>query len=135
VNYYNIVVSYIGIFLLLITLFFTGFIIFKRVTNQTRLQLLLPTGSIFGICLYIFLLNLIAHFIKGVPGFWFALFLQISLTYLTHKFFASPSLTFPKGKEAKIYILVLLIWAIFSYQITAHATTDGADSILHQYNK
>lgn len=129
---YNIVFNYSSIFILLFTLFFTGFLIFNRVTTDRRIQLLLPAGSIFGICLYIFLLNLSAHFIKGVSGFWFALFLQIFLTFLIHKFIPSPPLSFPKGKEVKIWIGVLFLWMVFSYQITAHATTDGADSTLHQ---
>lgn len=131
-NYYNIVFNYFSILVLLFILFFTGFQIFRRVTIQTRIQLLLPAGSIFGICLYIFLLNLTAHFIKGVPGFWFALVLQIFLTYLITKFFPSSFLSFPKGKEVKTWILTLFFWVVFLYQITAHATTNGADSALHQ---
>lgn len=129
---YIIVYNYSSILLLLLILFFSGFQIFRRVTVERRIQLLFPAGSIFGICLHIFLLNMTAHFIKGVGGFWFTLSLQIVLAYLVYRFLPSPPLTFPKGKEAKIYIFIIFIWAIFSYQITAHATTDGADSILHQ---
>lgn len=131
-NYYNIVFNYLSILLLIFTLFFTGFLIFKRVTTERRIQLLLPAGSIFGICLYIFLLNLTAHLIKGVPGFLFALLLQIILALLITKILPSSPLTLLKGKEAKIWIGVLFLWIVFSYQITAHATTDGADSTLHQ---
>lgn len=131
-NYYSILYNYSSIIILLFTLFFTGFLILKRVITERRIQLLLPAGSIFGICLYIFLLNLTAHLIKGVPGFLFALLLQVILTLLITKTLPSSPLTLLKGKEAKIWILVLFIWAVFSYQITAHATTDGADSALHQ---
>ena len=131
-NYYNIAFSYCSIFTLLLVLFFTGFIIFRRATSERRILLLIPTGSIFGICLYIFLLNLTAHFIKGLPGFLFALGLQIFLTILSVKFTPSSPLTRSSGKETKILIFTLILWTFFSYQITAHATTDGADSVLHQ---
>lgn len=131
-NYYNIVFNYSSILTLLLILFFTGFLIFKRVTTEKRIQLLLPAGSIFGICLHIFLLNLTAHVIKGVPGFLFALSLQIILAFLITRFIPSIPLVLPKGKEAKIWIFILFFWITFLYQITAHATTDGADSTLHQ---
>lgn len=129
---YNIAFNYFSILILSFTLFFTGFLIFKRATTEKRGQLLLPAGSIFGICLYIFLLNLTAHLIKGLPGFLFALGLQIFLAFLITKFISASPLSLPKGKEAKIWILILFFWVVFLYQITAHATTNGADSVLHQ---
>ncbi|MEK7616898.1 MAG: hypothetical protein AAB414_02500 [Patescibacteria group bacterium] len=131
-NYYNIAFSYFSILTLIFILFFTGFLIFKRATTERRLQLLLPAGSIFGICLYIFLLNITAHLIKGIPGFLVALSIQIILTFIVIRFIPSSPLTIPRGKEATVWILTIFFWIVFLYQITAHATTNGADSVLHQ---
>lgn len=128
----DIFFNYIGILAVLFTLFLTGCLIFKRAVSQASLQILLSAGSIFGICLYIFLLNLTAHIIKGVAGFWFALIFQIFLTFLTTKYLPSDPLIFPKGRELKVWIFLLLLWGFFLYQITAHAITDGADSTLYQ---
>ena len=124
--------SYIKVAIFFTILFSTGVVIIKRAISENRAQVLLPAGSIFGICLYIFLLNLTAHLIKGIPGFLFALLLQIILTFLITRLIPTSPLTFPKGKEAKIWIFLLFFWVVFLYQITAHATTDGADSTLHQ---
>ncbi len=128
----SIALNYISVFVSIYVLLLTGIVLFKRITKERRAQVILPAGSIFGVCLYIFLLNLTAHFIKGVAGFWLALCLQLILVFISKKLIPSTSLIFPKGKEKKIWILLLFLWSIFLYQITAHATTDGADSTLHQ---
>lgn len=128
----NVTFNYISIFVSFYVLFLTGITIFKRVTTERRIEVLLPAGTIFGVCLYIFLLNFTAHFIKGTPGFWLAFCFQILLAFASKRFFPSLPLIFPKQRERKIWILLLLLWALFLYQITAHATTDGADSTLHQ---
>lgn len=131
-NHYSIALSYTGVFALLFILFYTGLLIFKRASSEIRPQLLIPAGSIFGICMYIFFLNLTAHFVKGMFGFFLALATQIIITFVICKLYSVSTFSFPRGRELKIYFLFLIIWIIFLYQITAHATTDGADSILHQ---
>lgn len=128
---YIIVYNYFSILIIIFILFLSGILIFKRITTQTAAHLILPAGSIFGICLNIFLLNLTAHLIKGVPGIIIALCIQIFLTYLILRIPSLP-LSIPKGRDFKILFFLSLLWIIFSYQIAAHANTDGADSTLHQ---
>lgn len=53
------------IFLLyLFPIFFTGFLIIRRITNIVRIEVLIPAAFIIGIGLFIFFLNITAFFIK-----------------------------------------------------------------------
>lgn len=128
----NIAFNYFSIIILSFGLFLSGILIFKRATSERRIQLLLPAGAIFGISLYIFLINLTAHIVKGPPGFYLALFVQICITFIVVRRVPSLPMLLPKGKELAVWGFLLFFWIIFLYQITAHAITDGADSTLHQ---
>ena len=73
---------YLKTIILLLILSISGLIIVRRICSDTRIQLLLPTSVITGIALYIFLLNLTAHFIKGEMGFYVALLIEIIAAFL-----------------------------------------------------
>lgn len=124
--------AYIYSFTLLSILFYTGFSILKNTSTEKRILVIIPAGAIFGVCLHIFLINLIAHFIQGPSGFYLAVFLQSIFAFFITKNAPNDLLIYPKGKEARIALFFMLLWIIFIYQITAHATTNGADSVLHQ---
>lgn len=109
-------------------LFVCGIIIIQRLTEETRAQVLIPSGAILGIALYVFLINLTAHFMKGIPGFYISLIIEISIAFLLKHFLKLKSMELPKEKT-KVFISILF-WAIFLYIIVATGIL-GGDVIYH----
>lgn len=122
---------YLKVFLLFFALFTSGILILRRATDETRLQVILPSGAIFGVALYIFLVNLTAHFVKGPPGFYISLLVEILAAIFVSKKLPTKPIKIPKGILLLGFIASLLLWSTFLYQITSHGKTDGADSTIH----
>ena len=125
------ILIYFKIFLYCLILLITGLIIIKRATKDNRAQILLPVGLLFGITFHIFVINLLAHVIKGPPVIYFSLLIQIIFTVIVHFRIPTFRTEFPKGSEKYLWIISLTIWIIFSYQIAAHSIIDGADSTVY----
>lgn len=81
-----------------------------------------------GISFYIFLVNVVAHLIKGLPGFYFALALEVSIALIISRLRIANTLSFPKGNQKKFWILSLIVLTVFFYKIAAHAPS-GSDTI------
>lgn len=123
--------SIILVIFLFFALFISGITILKRATSENRAQVLIPGGCMFGVALYIFLINAVSHIIKGVPGFYISLSIQITWAIWCHYKLPASKLDFPKGKLKIFWIITIFIWGIFLYQITAHSIIDGGDSIIY----
>lgn len=115
----------------LFLVFFSGITIIRRATSDDRAQILIPSGSLFGIGLYIFLINATSHIIKGLPSFYLSLVIQIAWALWCHYKFPIPKLDFPKGGLKVFWIVSLILWTIFLYKITAHSIIDGGDSLIY----
>jgi len=122
---------FIKVLIFFIILFWSGITIARRATAHSKAQILIPTGSIIGIAIYIFLINLFAHFLKGPPGITVALIAEICIAVIIKHFKNVPKLEFPKGTQLTLWIISLLLWSIFLYVITAHAQSNGGDSVNH----
>lgn len=112
-------------------LFICGIVIIRRLTEENRAQILIPSGAILGIALYIFLLNVLVHVIRGTPGFYLALLIEICLALLLKRSIKLSPMEFPQGK-LKIYsIISILFWGIFLYMLLA--TGDMGGDIYYHY--
>lgn len=116
---------YIKTLTLFITLFICGIVIIRRLTEENKAQILIPSGMILGVALYIFLINLVAHFIKGIPGFYFSLLIEIFITVLVKHYIPIQPMEFPKGKANTLVIISLLFWAFFLYEVIATSGLSG----------
>lgn len=118
-------VIYLKTLILFSLLFICGIIIIRRATEEKRAQLLIPSGAIAGIALYIFLINLVAHLIKGVPGFYLSLVIEICIAILIKRFFNTRPMEFPKGKLKILVIISFATWTLFLYKIIASSMFSG----------
>ncbi|MDD5415765.1 MAG: hypothetical protein PHE48_02025 [Candidatus Daviesbacteria bacterium] len=116
---------------LILILSICGFIIVRRICNDVRIQILLPTAVITGMALYVFLLNLVAYIIKGPSGFYVALAFEILLTYFLKVKIKPKEIIFPPKKEKAVWIISLLIWFIFLFQICATGNASSWDWLYH----
>lgn len=106
---------YSFLLILLLPIILSGIILLKKASSLDRFELLFPVGSILGITIFIFLLNQISYFVKGVNS--------VGLTYLVLIFFSLIffkkndflEIDFPKGKSIFLFIAGLLFWAIFIF--------------------
>lgn len=98
---------------LLIPLLLSGIILLRRISSLNKFELLFPAGSIFGITLFIFLLNSTAFFIKGLNGVIFAYFLLLIPIILSFKKENSRKIDFPRGKNLSLFITGIIVWGIF----------------------
>jgi len=123
--------AYTKVILLFSSLSISGIVILRRFIENNRPQLIIPAGVIFGIGLFIFLINLLAHIIKGIPGFYISLLIQIAFALWVHFKFPVQKFDYPRGRLLTYWLLSLLLWTILLYQITAHSWIDGADSTIY----
>ncbi|MBI3103876.1 hypothetical protein HYZ05_02965 [Candidatus Daviesbacteria bacterium] len=109
-----------------------GITILKRVVNETRAQIVIPSGIILGIAFYIFLINAVVHLIKGPPGFYISLIAEIIIAWLIKYNFPVEKINFPKNSSLFLWLISISFWSIFLIIITA--TSGGsisADSTMH----
>lgn len=123
--------AYIKVIILFSALAISGTIILRRFIRNNHPQLVIPAGVIFGIGLFIFLINLLAHIIKGIPSFYVVILLQIAIALWVHFKIPVQKFDYPKGKFLIYLLLSFSFWVIFLYQITAHSIIDGADSTIY----
>lgn len=112
-------------------LFICGIIIIRRLTEENRAQILIPSGAVLGIAFYIFLINAVAHVIKSAPGFYLALAIEISVAFLIKRHIVTRSIEFPKQKFMIYYLISVLFWGIFLYILLA--TGDMGGDIYYHY--
>lgn len=112
-------------------LFTCGIIIIRRLTEENRAQILIPSGAVLGIALYIFLINAVAHVIKGTPGFYLVLAVEISVAFLIKRYVVTQLMEFPKGKSMIYHFISFLSWGIFIYILLA--TGDMGGDIWYHY--
>lgn len=108
-----------------------GITILRRTTTDNRFQVLLPSGSIFGIALYIFLINLIAHIIKGAWGFYIAIVIEIFIAVLIKKLVKTEPISFPKKRNYFLFLLTLITFIPFLVITSAQGPANTADSFMH----
>lgn len=118
---------------LILTLSICGFIIVRRICDDVRIQILLPVSVITGIALYVFLLNLVAYAVKGPPGFYAALAVEILLAYFLKIKINPKEIIFPQKKEKVVWLISMLVWFIFLLLISATGNASSPDWLHHSY--
>lgn len=125
----------IYIYFLLITFFsiltWCGITIVRRATTDNRFQVILPAGIIFGIGLYIFLINLIAHVIKGSWGFYIGIAVEILIAAVANRLIKTEPLSFPKKRDCCLFLCGLVFFIPFLVAVSAQGPANTADSFMH----
>src|SRR3989344_2085639 len=126
-----LLIIYLKTIMLLAVTSFCGVSLLRRATEDKRAEVIIPAGIVFGIALYIFLLNLVAHIIKGIPGFYLALLMELLLTVVIKLYSKTDKLTFPVGRVKTVWVFSLMVWGIFLYIITATGHASSGDASNH----
>lgn len=118
--------------LLLIPILLSGIIIIWKISTTNRLELLIPAGSILGLAIFTFFLNLVAFLLKGPIGIIIAYLLVIAagsiIAWLTRSEFRQ--IDFPRGKQFIFWVLGTLGWGGFIFWKSAYALI-GSDTNLY----
>lgn len=129
-----IVLIYLKIIFLFIIIFFSGIIIARRAIAEQRPQIIIPTGIILGLGLFLFITNLLAHLIKGLPLFYITLFTQALIAYLFHIKFPVESMEFPQKRALKLWLLSLFFWGgILGVIVSTSPFNGGHDAFYHTH--
>ncbi|MBI3103875.1 hypothetical protein HYZ05_02960 [Candidatus Daviesbacteria bacterium] len=112
-------------------LLYCGITITKRVLSTRRAEIILPAGCLFGISLFLFLINFSAHFIKGWPLFYSAVIIQLLLTFIIVKLIKTNPLEFPQGKQRIAWFVTLFFWGAFFLIITNTSPFNGSDNTFY----
>lgn len=118
--------------ILILPILISGILILRKTTNLIRIELLLPVGSILGLTLLTFFLNVVAFLIKGSSGIITAYVLTICLGVLLFKFIKSKDdgIQLPQGKALILWIFSILSWSGLIFWKAAHALI-GSDTNLY----
>ncbi len=108
-----------------ILLFICGIVIIRRLSEENKAEIIIPSGSIFGIALYIFIINLVAHFFKGNIGFYLSLLIEICIAVLLKRYCTVKHIEFPKGTRRILIIILLLFWIAFLSKIVSTNVLSG----------
>lgn len=124
---------YLKTFSLILILLICGFIVVRRICDDLRIQMLLPTAIITGIALYIFLLNVVSYVVKGQAGFYAALVLEILMALFLKMRVKPKKIIFPQKNEKTVWIVSSLIWFIFLFHISATGSASSPDWLHNSY--
>lgn len=119
-------------FLFLIPILVTGVIILRKTSSINKVELLLPVGSILGLLIFTFLLNLIAFILPGPGGVIAAYLLVVILGFIIKKYFksADKKISFPQGIRLFFWLAAIFVWGVFLLWKTGHALI-GSDTNLY----
>src|SRR3989344_2965765 len=126
-----ILLIYLKISIVLALIIFCGLNLFRRATEEKRAEVVIPSGIIIGIAIYVFLLNLVTHFLRGPLGFYLALVIELALTFLAIAYARLEPLQYPVGRSKAVWIVSLLFWAIFLFIITSTGHAASGDASTH----
>lgn len=131
---YYVEIMLLLIYLILLIFFsiliWSGITILRRASSENRFQVLLPAGTILGIALYIFLINAVAHIIKGPFGFYLALGIQLVIAFFVKRVPAQ-AIDYPKNHHKLLFILSIFFFIPFLIVISAQGPANTADSFMH----
>lgn len=107
------IISYLKIILLIIPVWFSGIVIVRTIIKYLRVELILPTGLIMGISIYVFLLNGISYIFPPPQSIYIS-YLTLFFTGLAlnriHRF---EKLDLVYGWLLLFWIFSIIFWAVF----------------------
>jgi len=101
------------VFILLI-IAIAGVILIRGFTYENRLFILIPSGMVWGICIYIFLLNFNAKFLPGRNGIILSTSCLILLAFFTYIFIKPKKIKFPNLINFLILSSLVLVVVYFA---------------------
>lgn len=116
----------------LLPILFSGIAVLRKTTNPAKIELLLPVGSILGLTIFTFILNIAAFLIKGSFGIITAYLLTVCLGLLLHKSIKSKDngIALLQGKALILWLFSILSWGGLIFWKAAHALI-GSDTNLY----
>lgn len=107
----NNLLLWIVLFIYLAPILLIGIIIFRKILFLDRWELLIPAGSIFGITLFVFFINIISFFVKGAAGVNLSYFFLLLLLLIVYsKGGKQPKIKLTLGKTFIFCLLSALFW-------------------------
>lgn len=117
--------------LFLIPILIVGIIILRKTTAIDRFEILIPTGSVFGISIFTFLINILSFITPGKLAVKLAYLLLILVGVFVYKLNSkNSSLNFPSKKTLLFYLISNLAWASFIFWKGSRALI-GSDTNLY----
>lgn len=108
-----------------------GILIFRKLLLIDQFELLLPAGSIFGIALYVLIVNSTSYFIKGEVGIYLSyFFLFLILALLILKKNSSTKLNLTPPKKIFVYLFSIITWGLLIFWKGSFALI-GSDTNLY----
>lgn len=138
--FFETLILWLVLLLFLVPILYSGIVIIWKTCNVDRFELLIPVGSVTGIFLFVFLLNLFSFFLKGVNGIIVAYLFLIIPLFLIRLHIKFSDFNWPKSRKLIIfYSLSIVIWAVIIFWKGNHALI-GSDvnlyySIAHTFIK
>lgn len=121
---------YLLLFTLLLPIIVVGIIILRKTSSIERFELLFPVGSILGILLFTFSLNIVSFFVKGLTSVILSYLILIFLAVSIYFKKGLLKVVFPNGKSLILYIISLLFWGAFFIWKSNYALI-GSDTNLY----
>lgn len=110
------------ILLLILPIWFVGFLLTLLISNEKRLEVLLPASFFGSINLFILTLNILSYIFLPPLGIYviYTIFLIFGLILWHFRDLNLSKLDMPTGISKKLFILSIIIWAIFLFKIIGH---------------
>lgn len=115
--------------LYLVPLLIVGIVILWKTCSIDRLELLIPAGSIFGLSLFVFLINAFSFLMKGIPSIIISYSFLILAGFLIFKI-KTHKIKMPPCKVVIFALFSGLVWAILIFWKGAFALV-GSDTNLY----
>lgn len=117
--------------LYLVPVLIAGIIILRKTTSIDRLEVLIPVGSVFGISIFTFFVNIFSFITLGKLAVYLAYLFLILIGIFVYKMKTkNSSLNFPSKKALLFYLISILIWASFIFWKASTALI-GSDTNLY----
>lgn len=104
------------LFLYLTPLLITGIVLLRKTTSIDRYEILIPAGSVLGLTLFSFFINLFSFLTESKQAIYVAYLFLIFLSILIYKFKVNTSkLTFPSEKMFLFYVISVALWIVLIF--------------------
>ncbi len=119
------------ILLLILPIWFVGFILTRIISTEKRLEVVLPVSLFGSIALFIFTLNLISYIFHPPLSIYmvYAFFIVIGLGLFRFKKLFITRIDIPKNSSKKLFFLSILIWSLLLFRIIGHMNLSGDPSL------
>lgn len=104
------------VLLYLTPLLITGIVLLRKTTSIDRYEILIPAGSILGLVIFTFFINVFSFLTESKQAIYAAYLFLIFLSILIYKLRVNtPKLTFPSEKMFLFYVISVVLWIVLIF--------------------